>query len=220
MTRCRKLALGLAVATVVGAGTLYAIDRRVGAGAKGLVVTRVDNVPAGRVGLVLGTVPTLRDGRPNAFFTRRVEAAAELYAAGRVTGLLISGDHGRASYNEPQAFVDALVARGVPREHLTCDYAGFRTLDSVVRAREVFGQQRVVVISQRFHVERALYLAAAHGIDAVGFAARDVSGASGGRVRLRETAARAAAWLDVSVLGRGPRFLGPPVAVGRRSSPL
>ena len=191
-----------------------------GLAAQGRIFSAVDEVPAGRVGLVLGTAPTLRDGRPNLFFTRRVDAAAELYAAGRVTGLLISGDHGRAAYNEPQAFVDALMARGVPREHLTCDYAGFRTLDSIVRARKVFGLQRLVVVSQRFHVERALYLAAAHGIDAIGFTAGDVAGTSGVRVRLRETAARAAAWLDVSVLNRGPRFLGPPVAVGRRSTAL
>ncbi|MFM9957952.1 MAG: vancomycin high temperature exclusion protein [Phycisphaerales bacterium] len=166
------------------------------------------DVPPTDVALVLGTNPRVNDGRENLFFRYRIEAAAELFHAGRVRHLLVSGDNHIATYDEPGAMRDALITKGVPAGAITLDYAGFRTLDSVFRARSVFGQQRIVVVSQAFHCERAIYLARRHGIDAIGFAAQQPGGAAGGMVRARETLARCAAVID-GVIGRGPRFTGP-----------
>lgn len=171
-------------------------------------------VPTAPVALVLGTAP-LHQGRPNRFYTARLDAAARLYLSGRVRGLLVSGDNGSVNVDEPSAMKRDLVERGVPAEHITCDFAGFRTLDSVVRAREVFGLERVVVVSQAFHAERAVFLARRRGLSAEAFAAEDPWLGPWLKVRLRELAARSLAWWDLLV-GTDPRYLGPPETVGLR----
>lgn len=181
---------------------------RVEVAAAGRVHDRVEDVPEAPVGLVLGTAPTLADGRENLFFRYRMDAAAELFHAGRVRALLVSGDHGSATYDEPSAMRDALVRRGVPADRIVLDHAGFRTLDSVIRARRVFGAARVVIVSQRFHDARALYLADAFGLEAVGFAARSPRFADKSSTWLREPVARVAAVLEATFGGR-PRFFGP-----------
>ncbi len=163
--------------------------------------------------LLLGTSRFSRSGRPNPFFERRVRAAATLIESGRADVVVASGDNSHTNYNEPAQMTDALTERGVPAERIVQDYAGFRTLDSVVRMHEVFGQDNFIIVSQRFHVERALFLADAFGINAVGFAAEDVTGRAYLSVRLREYAARVQAVLDVYVFGTGPRFLGEPVPI-------
>jgi SanA protein len=172
------------------------------------------SVPGNRVALVLGCARTLPDGRANLYFVHRIAAAARLFAAGKVQYLLLSGDNGRHGYDEPSDMRDALVAAGVPADRIVLDYAGFRTLDSVVRAQQVFGLQAVTLISQRFHDERALYIARHLGLDAVAVCARDVTGAGGLTVRVRELFARVKTVLDLHVLGTGPRFLGPRVPIG------
>lgn len=164
--------------------------------------------------LVLGCTRTLPDGRHNLYFLHRVDAAAKLYHAGIVRHLIVSGDNSREDYDEPTAMKDALVVAGVPADRIHCDYAGFRTLDSVVRAREIFQQERIIIVSQEFHAQRAVYIARHHGIDAIGFAARDVTTQSGLRTRLRENLARVKAVLDLHVLHTTPRFLGDPVPLG------
>ena len=137
--------------------------------------------------------------------------------AGKVDGILVSGDNGREDYNEPAQMKEDLVALGVPADYITADYAGFRTLDSIYRAEEVFGLHAYTVVSQPFHLERALYLAGQRGQDVIGYAAYGPAGYWGRRVRAREVLARALAVLDVEVLGREPRFLGEPVTVTRRA---
>lgn len=171
------------------------------------------------VALVLGCTRILVDGRPNAFYANRIAAAVELWQAGAVRGILVSGDNGRDGYDEPTAMRDDLIAAGVPAEFVTCDFAGFRTLDSLARAREVFGLERVVVVSQAVHLPRALYLARSVGLEAWGFAAEAVGGRGGRRLARREWAARVLAFLDVEVLGRGPRFLGPREEIALRPAP-
>lgn len=162
-------------------------------------------------GLVLGCAKLLPDGRHNLYFQYRVDAAAELYHAGLIRHLIVSGDNSRKDYDEPTDMKAALVAKGIPADRIHCDYAGFRTLDSVVRAKEIFQQDRIIVVSQQFHAQRAVYLARHHGIDAVGFAARDVPTNAGLRTRLRENLARVRAVLDIHVLRTAPKFLGDPV---------
>ncbi|MGF1533274.1 MAG: vancomycin high temperature exclusion protein [Bernardetiaceae bacterium] len=160
------------------------------------------------VGLLLGTSPRTRDGKINPYFRYRIEAAARLYHSGKVQHLLLSGDNRRQDYNEPVYMRAALRNHGIPDQAMTLDFAGFRTLDSVVRCRVVFGQARIVVISQDFHNQRALFLCDAFGLDAVGFNARHVP--SNLKMRFREMMARVKAILDVYVLGTEPHFLGTP----------
>jgi SanA protein len=174
-----------------------------------LCYSRSEDVPAVEVGLLLGCSPRLGDGSANPYFVHRVEAARVLFQSGKIKYLLVSGDNGRRDYDEPTAIRDALVEKGVPPGQITLDYAGFRTLDSVVRAREVFGVSRLIVISQRFQNERAIYLARANGIEAFGFDAVDVGGIHGVKTRAREVLARLRAVVDVRVLRTRPRYLGP-----------
>ena len=183
---------------------------------------RLDTVPAAEVGLVLGCSARLADGRANLYFRHRVDAAAALYRAGKVRHLLVSGDNHVSTYSEPDDLRDALMERGVPREDITLDYAGFRTLDSMYRARDVFGLRRVIVVSQPWHAARAIYLGRQHGLEADAFCARDVRD-QGWRVRqlTREALARAWMILDVHVLGTRPKFSGPyePIELARAEAP-
>ena len=165
-------------------------------------------VPARSVGLVLGTAPRTNHG-PNPFFERRLDAAAALYRAHKVRCLLVSGDHGTRYYDEVDAMRKGLICRGVPSKRIALDHAGFRTLDSLVRARKVFGVRDAVVVTDGFHLPRALYLARNVGIDAVGLSSVEVSTRLAPWPATREIAARALVIFDVLV-GRQPRFLGHP----------
>ena len=169
----------------------------------------LDQVPTREVGLVLGTSKETRRGHPNLHFQQRIQAAAALYHSGKVRHLLVSGDNHIASYNEPGDMRAALVASGVPTDAITCDYAGFRTLDSVVRARKVFGLSQCTIISEEFHCPRALWIAQENGLDAIAFPAPDVALKSWSlRAEAREQLARSWCALDLYVLHRSPKFLG------------
>ena len=172
--------------------------------------SREIDTPVRDVALVLGASSTLSDGRANLHFESRIEAAARLYHAGKVRHLLVTGDHHRADYDEPTAMKKALVARGVPASAITCDYAGFRTLDSVVRAHRIFGVRQLTIVTQRYHNTRALAIAHHEGIDAIGFCSANVNLRDSLRTELREVLARAATILDLHILHRGPKFLGRP----------
>ncbi len=191
-----------------------ALDLLVTLSAGRSVAARIDDLEPAPAALILGTSRSVH-GVPNLFYQARIRAAADLYHSGKVRGVLVSGDNGSIYYNEPEAMRRDLVALGVPDAFITLDYAGFRTLDSVVRAKEVFGLDQVIIVSQRFHAERAVFLARHRGLKATGLAAADSDSLSHLRVRAREVLARAAAVLDL-VTGRGPRFLGEPETVKLR----
>jgi SanA protein len=174
---------------------------------RGKIFTDVKALPKTEVGLVFGTSDRTA-GRENLFFRYRIDAAEKVWKAGKVETIIVSGDNREKDYNEPEKMKAALVARGVPKERIVCDYAGLRTLDSVVRAKEIFGADPVMFISQRFQNERAIYLADAHGIGAFGFDAKDVRAQAGLKTKLREVAARVKMWLDVHFLNTQPRHLG------------
>lgn len=165
----------------------------------------VNDIPTKEVGLVLGCSKYVANGGRNPYFIHRVNAAAELYKAGKIEKILVSGDNGNKSYDEPEDFTNALVEKGVPRCQITQDYAGFRTFDSMVRAKKVFGLSSFTIISQEFHNKRALFIAHANDIDAVAYNAHEVSY---GKHKFREYLARTKAFLDVYVLFTSPKFLG------------
>ena len=154
-------------------------------------------VPTCEVGLLLGTNPYLKNGLPNKYFLYRIEAAVQLYQAKKIQYILVSGDNHRNDYNEPEEMKKALIKKGIPESSILMDYAGFRTLDSVVRAKTVFGKERFMIISQRFHNERALYLAQYNHIKAVGFNAQDVTAYYGLKTRVREYLARLKLFIDL-----------------------
>jgi SanA protein len=205
----------LLFAVLVGAGACFGVysAASIARETKGLVFGDLKQVPRKRVGLVLGCSSRLGGGLANPYFSSRVEAAAALQQAGVVEYLLVSGDNGSRDYDEPTTFKAALVARGVPEDRIVLDYAGFRTLDSVIRARDVFGADDFVVVSQRDHSERAVFLARRLGMSAVGYVADDVTGPAGTKTRVREWFARAKAVIDLKV-GTRPRFLGPKLPIG------
>jgi SanA protein len=177
--------------------------------ARGRIFTDVDALPHTRVGLVFGTTDRV-SGRENLYFRHRIDAAVTVWKAGKIDTILVSGDNRSRFYNEPVKMRQALVRRGVPASRIVCDYAGLRTLDSVVRAKEIFGADPVLFISQRFQNERAIYLAEAHGIRGYGFNARDVRAQAGLKTKVREIGARVKMWLDVHLLKTRPRHLGEP----------
>lgn len=181
-------------------------DIAVSLSAIGKIYDKVDEVPPTSVALVLGTAKHQKKG-PNLFYGPRMQAAVALFESGRVQGILVSGDNSTIYYNEPETMRRDLVASGIPEEYITLDYAGFRTLDSMVRAKEVFGLDEVVVVSQRFHAQRAIFLGTMKGIRVTALAAADPKLDWYLKVRAREVLARTAAVIDLFV-GRKPRFLG------------
>lgn len=172
-----------------------------------------ESIPYNEVGLLPGTAPKLKNGNNNLYFDYRIAAAAELYQAGKIKYILISGDNRREDYNEPEEMKKALQAQGIPEQVIYLDYAGFRTLDSVVRAKEIFGQNRLTILSQAFHNKRAIYLAGKNGIEAVGFNAKDVDMYAGLKTQIRELLAGVKVFLDLAT-GKQPHFLGEKIRIG------
>lgn len=205
----RWLRLSLAALAAVSLGFVVFANLRIVCAHRDHLYTRIQDVPIRETALVLGSSRTLGDGRPNPYFVGRMDAAAALYHAGKVRRLLVSGDNGRRDYDEPTMMKESLVTRGVPASAIVCDYAGFHTLDSVIRARQVFGLDTCTIITQRFHNARALEMAEANNLDAIGFCARDIGFRYSIRTELREIASRTVAVLDLYVWHRHPRFPGP-----------
>lgn len=181
--------------------------------AKDKLFSSIESVPENKCGLMLGTSKYISKGKPNPYFIARVRAASELYHAGKIRFLIISGDNRHVSYNEPREMRRALVAEGVPDSVIFSDYAGFRTFDSVIRAKEIFGQSKVTIITQPFHNMRAIFIAKHFGMDAIGFNAEDVSAAHGFKTQFREVFARTKVFLDIYILKTKPKFLGDKIEI-------
>ena len=196
------LALALAAIALIAYANITAVWA-----SRGRIHSDVASLPQVKVGLLFGTTDRV-NGRENLYFRYRIDAAEKVWRAGKIETLIVSGDNRSRYYNEPEKMKQALVARGIPPDRIVCDYAGLRTLDSVVRAKEIFGADSVLCISQRFQNERAIYLAKANGIQAYGFEARDVESQAGMKTKLREIGARVKMWLDVNFLNTRPRHLG------------
>lgn len=180
--------------------------------AKNKVFSDANLIQKNKVGLVLGTSKYLRNGTVNLYFKYRINATIELFNNNKIEYILISGDNSSEGYDEPTDFKEELISNGVPENRIFLDYAGFRTLDSVVRAKLVFGLDSFTLISQEFHNERALYLATKNGINAVAYNAKDVSNRYGIKVKIREYFARTKVFIDILFKVK-PKFLGPKIEI-------
>lgn len=172
----------------------------------------LSEIPLNKVGIILGTAKNIKGGGSNPYYEYRLQAIVSLFNAKKIEYILVSGDNGSIYYDEPTTIKNDLVAAGVPSDKIFLDYAGFRTLDSMVRAKEVFGLEKVTVVSQKFHNERAIYLAHKNGLNAVGFNAKDVSLESGFKIQVREYFARVKVFIDL-LLNTRPKFSGEKIKI-------
>jgi len=175
---------------------------------KSNVFSDTSKLPDHRIALVLGTSNKTTSGTPNQFFEKRIDTAAELYKMGKIDHFILSGDNRSKFYNEPFEMRKALLNRGVPVTAVTLDYAGLRTLDSVVRCKEIFGQSEIIIITQPFHSYRALFISNFYNMDAVAMGASEPGLDISFKVRIREYFARTKAVLDLYILNTSPRHLG------------
>ena len=206
----KRIVLWLALACVVVALVCDTIVRH---NTNGRAYDDINSLPHNKVGLLLGTSPLDRQGNTNYYFIYRIDAAEELIKSGKIDYILVSGDNSSVGYDEPTWMRDSLVGRGVPEDRIVLDYAGLRTLDSVVRAKEVFGQDSITIISQLFHNERALYLADHNGINAIAYNAKDVTvWQKWLKIHSREYLARVKMMIDLAIK-KQPHFLGEKVEI-------
>lgn len=175
---------------------------------KGNIYYSIDNLPVKNVALVLGTSDKLMSGENNPFFQTRINMAANLYKSGKVKHLLLSGDNRSKYYNEPQKMKNALKDMGIPDEAITLDFAGLRTLDSIVRCKEIFGLDDVIIVTQKFHCYRALFLSKYYGLDAVGMSTDAVPKSMAFKTVLREIFARTVAIWDTYIINKSPKHMG------------
>lgn len=198
----------LAVGIIFIAWANYSIRKE----SRDFVSYRIADVPQTKVALLLGTGKTLSNGMPNAYFYNRIQAAIDLYKSGKIKYILVSGDNSSKDYNEPEDMQLTLVKYGIPKERIVMDHAGFRTLDSVVRAKDIFGQNKLVIISQKFHNERAVFLARKNGMEAFGYNANDVNKYAGLKTNLREYLAKTKVYWDL-LFGVQPKFGGEKILI-------
>lgn len=191
---------------------IYFADFTIDSETEDQVTSNLNYLPAEKTGLLLGTSRTLSNGNPNPYFFNRIKAASDLYHSGKIKNIIASGDNSQENYNEPEDMKNELIKLGIPAEKIYEDFAGFRTLDSVVRAKEIFGQQSIIIISQRFHNERAVYLAQKKGIEAFGYNAEDVSKDAGVKTNIREYFARVKVFWDF-MFGVEPKFGGQKIEI-------
>ena len=207
--RIRNILITLAILPFL---VLFVCNAIIESAATDKTFSQINGIPKNKVGIILGTARHLIEGGTNPFYTNRIQAAIDLYNSGKIEFVLVSGDNETVYYNEPEAMKKDLIAGGIPEDRIFLDFAGFRTLDSMVRAKEVFGLSEVTVISQEFHNERAIYLARRHGLKAIGYNATDIKGNHGLKVHLREYFARVKVFVDI-LLQTQPRSLGAKVRI-------
>ncbi len=160
---------------ILGIAVIIGCQIAVTSAAKGRMYDDVKEIPHRKVGLLLGTNPLGRSGRPNQFYLRRLDATVALYNAGKIDRIVISGARRGDDYDEPTEMRNDLVKRGLPDSIFVLDGEGHRTISSIVRTKEVLAEDSVTIISQKFHNERALFLARHNGVDAIAFNAENTS---------------------------------------------
>lgn len=201
----------------IGLGFIYALNTFIATDASSRIYASLQDVPHKQSALVLGTAKYVRGGGRNYFYTYRIRATIALWNANKIKAIIVSGDNGTKNYDEATTMYEDLIKAGIPKRYIRRDYAGFRTLDSVVRAEAIFDLSDYIIISQKFHLERALFIAKAKGQKAIGFVAKDLANTpSAYRMIAREYLARTKAFLDVYIFNTQPKFYGKKVEVTYR----
>ena len=186
---------------------------RIRSSSKEFIFNDVKQVPTCRTALLLGTSKYLKSGIINYYFINRIIATHELYKAGKIKYIIISGDNSKDTYNEPLDMKNELILLGIPDSVIYLDYAGFRTFDSVIRANKIFGQDSIISVSQAFHNERTVFIARHYGIIAFGYNAKDVNAYMGFKTNFREKFARFKVFVDF-MIDQQPKFLGQKIKIG------
>lgn len=198
--------LFLFIAVIVG--ILY-LNLYIKDSTKALIYSDISQIPKRDVALVLGTAKYVKRGKINYFYKYRIQSAAKLYKSGKVKAILVSGDNASKYYNEPARMRRDLIRAGVPKSKIYLDFAGFSTLDSIKRAQKIFGLKKFTIVSQKFHLERALFIAKANHLNAIGFEAKSIKNTAASlKMAIREYFARVKAFLDVYILETKPKFFG------------
>ncbi|MCE7553541.1 vancomycin high temperature exclusion protein [Aliivibrio fischeri] len=179
---------------------------------------QVEALPEQETALVLGTSKYIRRTL-NPYYQYRIDAAIELFKQNKVSHFLLSGDNAHRSYNEPWTMKRDLLKAGIPEDRITLDYAGFRTLDSVQRAKEIFDANSLTIVSQQFHCQRAVFIANHFDMDTVCLVVPSPSGWANTKIRFREVLARTKAVLDLYIFNVQPKFLGPKEPIDHRTLP-
>jgi SanA protein len=195
-----------------GSPDFFLANKKISSETKNLTSAQIDSLPDYPTGLLLGTSKNLIGGGKNSYFEYRIQTAVDLYESGKISNLIVSGDNGTVYYNEPLQMKNALIKEGIPEDKIYLDYAGFRTLDSVIRAKEIFGQTNIIIISQKFHNQRAVFIAEHNGINAFGYNAQEVNSYAGLKTNFREYFARFKVFLDM-ITHTQPKFLGEKVII-------
>ncbi|MGL5683726.1 MAG: SanA/YdcF family protein [Marinifilaceae bacterium] len=200
------------VGSLLGGIAIFVADKRIKKVANERVIDKTDilsntYIAESQVVLLLGTAKHLKSGAVNPYYQYRIDATIELFNTNKIKHIVISGDNSRKDYNEPQDMRDDLIKRGIPFNYISLDYAGFNTYDSILRMKHIFNQDSFIVVSQKFHCDRAVYIAHWNGLNAWGYHARDLDKHRGIKVQLREKLARVKMFLDLWS-ERDPYFLG------------
>ncbi len=176
------------------------------------IYNSIKKIPFNKVGLLLGTSKKISKSKMNLYYQYRINATVQLFKAKKIGCILVSGDNSTKYYNEPNTIKKDLISEGIPSKKIYLDFAGFRTLDSIIRCKEIFGQNSFTIISQKFHNERAVYIAQKKGINAIGFNAQDVEFYYGLKIKIREKFARVKMILDL-LFNKRPKFLGKKIKI-------
>jgi len=203
MSRMGKL---MSFSIVLLAALLWFSNYHINKSAEGLTYDSASEIPPTPAALVFGTSKWVKGGGQNLYFKYRMEAAAELFKTGKIKYIIVSGDNSIKEYNETREMRKSLIKLGVPQENIIEDFAGFRTLDSVIRAKEVFGRDSIIFISQKFQNQRAIFIGKNHDIYALGYNAKELPKGYGKPTKTREYFARVKALLDIYVLNMMPKF--------------
>jgi len=213
MTRRTRIRVLLVLTGMAVLGTLAIVGVNLAViGSAALHIVGREALPHRAVAIVLGAWAR-PDGTTSDALGDRLEAALDLYRAGTVGKLLLSGDHGREKYDEVNAMRRYVLAAGVPREDVFLDHAGFSTYETMHRARDVFQVRDAIVVTQSFHLARAVYTARQLGIDAVGFAAASRRYTTTLKMTVREWLARCKALLEIHITRPRPHHLGAPIPI-------
>lgn len=208
--RVRRGVLALLCLAVLGAALALGISAYMTATTRDRILSPEDAPPEGLDCVLVLGCGVRPDGSPTPMLASRISRSVELYETGWADKLLMSGDNSREDYNEVGTMEAEAIAQGVPQGDIVTDHAGFSTYDSLYRARDIFGAERVVIVTQEYHLSRALYLAEALGLEAWGVAAAPRNDAGQIGRDFREILARDKAFLW-AILQPEPKFLGDPV---------